>query len=93
MRTLITTIGQACRKCGTPVVKRTHKPNWKPKEKQPYYFMWWLKCLGCKNIYMVESAKVFTDYGRAELRAAEFQRNSDLDRELAARLERELPAK
>jgi hypothetical protein len=61
MTVKITCEGQPCRHCQTPVVKRTHKPQWKPKSDQPYYFLYWFVCPNrmCKAIYMVESAKVW----------------------------------
>lgn len=49
--------GQPCRNCGTPVVKRVPKKG-SVKEGQSYYFSWYLFCPGCKNMYMVEEAKV-----------------------------------
>lgn len=51
--------GQPCRKCSTPVNRRTHKLNWKPRAHQPYYFEWWFKCANpkCQTIYLVEEAK------------------------------------
>jgi ribonuclease HI len=57
--------GQPCRKCSTPVVKRTpRKKTLKPN--QTYYFAWYLFCPGCKSMYMVEEAKqeVTQDEGR-----------------------------
>lgn len=51
--------GQPCRKCGTPVVRTEHMPGFKPSPKQKYYFEWWLHCRGCRENYMVESAKRF----------------------------------
>ncbi len=51
--------GQPCRKCGTPVVKKEHKSNFKPKKNQPYYFLWWFRCNNCRTTYCVEEAKRF----------------------------------
>ncbi len=56
VNTKMTEVGQPCRKCNTPIVKRfpkkkTVKPN------QTYYFDWYLYCPGCKSMYMVEAAK------------------------------------
>ncbi len=52
----ITVEGQACRKCGTPVVKRTPRRR-KLKEGQMYYYSWYLHCSSCGTMYMVEEAK------------------------------------
>ncbi len=54
----ITTEGQPCRKCGTPVVKRTPKRK-KRKKGQEYYFEYYFNCPDCGNNYMVEAAKRF----------------------------------
>jgi len=51
----ITEVGQPCRKCGTPVVKKI--PKRKPKPDQAYYYEYYLQCPECETIYMVESAK------------------------------------
>ena len=53
----ITEGGQPCRHCNTGVVICHHKPAWKPKPNQAYYYDYWLKCPACRTIYMVESAK------------------------------------
>jgi hypothetical protein len=50
--------GQACRKCGTAVVKKTPK-NKKKRLKQAYYYEWYLYCPGCDTMYMVDEAKRF----------------------------------
>tara|TARA_B100000424_G_C22929112_1_gene494272 strand:- start:723 stop:1613 length:891 start_codon:yes stop_codon:yes gene_type:complete len=50
--------GQACRKCGTAVVKKTPK-NKKKRLKQSYYYEWYLYCPGCDTMYMVDEAKRF----------------------------------
>jgi ribonuclease HI len=52
----ITYVGQSCRKCGTPVIKKIPKSKHKPN--QPYYYEWYLYCPGCATMYMVEEAKV-----------------------------------
>lgn len=52
----MTQVGQPCRKCQTPVEKRTPKKK-KQKSDQTYYFEWYLFCPGCKSMYMVEEAK------------------------------------
>jgi ribonuclease HI len=54
----ITEEGQLCRKCSTPVVKRTPK---KPKKTQTYYFEYYLYCPKCQAMYMVEEAKRLSD--------------------------------
>lgn len=48
--------GQPCRKCNTPVVKRTPKKK-TVKADQTYYYDWYLYCSGCKSMYMVDAAK------------------------------------
>ena len=75
----ITEEGQACRNCGTAVVKREHPQGWKPKTGQPYYFKWWLMCRNCRALYMIESAKV-------QLRP---EPQADVDEQFRKRLERE----
>lgn len=54
--------GQACRKCGTPVVKRGHKPG-ASHANRAYYFEWWFACTNprCNTLYMVEDAKRFVE--------------------------------
>jgi ribonuclease HI len=65
-RTKITEEGQPCRRCQTPVVRRTHgstPPH--PKAKGGgYWFEWWFYCPKCGALYMVEKAKrFFTELG------------------------------
>nr|WP_129678213.1 ribonuclease HI [Candidatus Chloroploca sp. Khr17] len=55
----MTRAGQACRKCGTPVVKQV--PRKQPKATQSYYFEYYLYCPSCHAMYMVEDAKRFFD--------------------------------
>jgi ribonuclease HI len=55
-KTRILAEGQPCRKCGTPVVKRTPRKR-AIKPNQTYYFAWYLYCPACKSMYMVEQAK------------------------------------
>lgn len=57
----ITQVGQPCRKCGSPVVKRV--PKRKKKPNQAYYFEYYLQCPNCETIYMVEEAKRSIDQG------------------------------
>jgi len=48
--------GDACRKCGTSVVKKqTKKKEVKPG--QNYYYEYFLLCPNCKTMYLVEEAK------------------------------------
>ena len=54
--TKMTQVGQPCRKCQTPVEKRTPKKK-KQKPGKTYYFEWYLFCPGCKSMYMVDEAK------------------------------------
>lgn len=51
--------GQPCRKCSTPVIKRT--PQKKPKPGQEYFFEYYLFCLGCGTMYMVDEAKRYME--------------------------------
>ncbi len=51
--------GQPCRKCSTPVIKRT--PQKKPRPGQEYFFEYYLYCPGCKTMYMVEEAKRYVE--------------------------------
>ena len=57
MATKITQVGQPCRKCNTPVVRKEPKS----RSKGAYYFAWYLSCPDCKTMYMVEEAKVYRD--------------------------------
>lgn len=48
--------GDACKKCGTSVIKKpTKKKEVKPG--QTYYYEYFLLCPNCKTMYMVEEAK------------------------------------
>ena len=47
--------GQPCRKCATPVVKKT--PRKKHKPGQTFYYEYYYYCPSCKTMYMVEEAK------------------------------------
>jgi len=51
-----TQVGEACRKCGTAIIRRNPKRK-KLKQKQTYYYEWYLYCPNCKAMYMVEEAK------------------------------------
>lgn len=57
MKVRITRVGQPCRRCGEKVIKKT--PNAKLREGQEYYYKWYLYCPKCRNMYMVETAKVY----------------------------------
>ena len=48
--------GDACRKCGTSVIKKTPKRKI-PKPGQTYYYEYYLLCPGCKTMYLLEEAK------------------------------------
>jgi ribonuclease HI len=48
--------GDACRKCGTSVVKKPTKKKI-PKAGQSYYYEYFLLCPNCKTIYLLEEAK------------------------------------
>lgn len=55
--------GDECKKCGTPVVKRIPK-NRKIKDKNKYYYEYYLLCPQCSSQYNVESAKREIDKGQ-----------------------------
>ncbi|HVA45632.1 MAG TPA: ribonuclease HI [Pirellulales bacterium] len=74
----IVTEGQACRKCGTPVVKRTTRRR--AKATQTYRFSWYLFCPKCKAMYMVEEAK--QPIGGDEAGAAEAARQPNRNGQL-----------
>lgn len=59
-RTKIVREGQACRKCGLPVVRCEHGTPQKYKAGRGWY-EWWLRCPGCKTDYFDEAAKRFFD--------------------------------
>ena len=48
--------GQPCRKCLTPLTKRSPKQR-EPKPGQSYYYEYYFYCPGCKAMYMAEEAK------------------------------------
>lgn len=60
MKHNITTAGQPCEHCKTPVEKK-NRTNMKTKPGQEYYFLYWFYCPNCKAIYHVEDAKVYCD--------------------------------
>lgn len=51
----ITREGQPCRKCSTPVIKKTPRQRLKPN--QQYYYEYYLYCPDCQTTYTVEEAK------------------------------------
>jgi ribonuclease HI len=51
----VTRVGQPCRKCGEPVVRR--EPRTRRKQGKSYYYEYYLFCPGCRTIYMVDEAK------------------------------------
>jgi len=57
-------VGDRCRKCNTPIIKKIPKRK-KMKEGQDYYYDYYLFCPNCKAMYMVDEAKRFiTSDGR-----------------------------
>jgi ribonuclease HI len=48
--------GQPCRKCLTPVIKKTPRKK-TPKQGQSYYYEYLFLCPNCKTMYMVDDAK------------------------------------
>lgn len=51
----MTEIGQACRHCKTPVVKKVPE---KRSPKKAYWYEYYLYCPGCKRMYMLEAVKI-----------------------------------
>jgi ribonuclease HI len=52
----VTVEGDACRKCGTSVVKKPTKKK-VAKPGQTYYYEYFLLCPSCKTMYLLEEAK------------------------------------
>ncbi len=52
----ITEEGQPCRKCSTPVVKKTPRKK-TPKPGKSYYYEYFFLCTNCKTMYFVDEAK------------------------------------
>lgn len=48
--------GDCCKKCNTPVIKKSPKKK-KIKSNQTYYYEYYLFCPSCKTMYMVEDGK------------------------------------
>ena len=69
--------GEPCRKCQTPLIKRTTKRK-KRKAGQTYYFKWILCCPNCRSIYMVEEAKCFIDADGEDLGGKDIDSNGSL---------------
>lgn len=59
MKAKITGKGSECPKCRELMDRCSHKPEWKPKENQPYYFGFWDRCTPCRHVQHYEAAKVF----------------------------------
>ena len=57
-KTKMTHVGQPCRKCGTPVVRREGKATDKRKNGS-YYYEWWLRCLQCGTNYFLPENRRF----------------------------------
>jgi uncharacterized protein with PIN domain len=53
----ITSVGQACKKCWTPVEKAI--PKKKNTKNKSYYYEYYLTCPNCKTNYFVDEAKVY----------------------------------
>lgn len=51
----ITEVGQPCRHCETPVVRKQGRKRCKPG--RSYFYEWFLRCPKCKALYMVEAAR------------------------------------
>ena len=56
----ITAIGEPCRKCGTPVVKRVPKLQ----TTKAYRYNYYLYCEPCDVQYMINSEKVMLNKGK-----------------------------
>lgn len=51
-------IGDLCRKCSTPLIRRETK---KHKANAAYWYEWYLVCTSCQRMYLVEEAKIQRD--------------------------------
>lgn len=49
-------IGDPCRFCATPLVRRNTK---KSKKDSAYYYPWYLHCSACNRMFYIEEAKVY----------------------------------
>ncbi len=72
--------GGFCPKCKELMQRVKHGPNWKPKDRQPYYFAYWDKCRNCRHMQHYEIAKVLTNdqTGRMAKKEAESRSLSEL---------------
>ncbi|HMN12936.1 MAG TPA: ribonuclease HI [Bellilinea sp.] len=52
-------VGDPCRKCGTPVIKKNPKRSVKPE--QTYYYEYYFLCPSCGTMYLTDKAKRFLD--------------------------------
>lgn len=59
MKSQIAGTGKNCPKCRKLMVRCEHKPGWKPKPNQPYYFLYWDYCKKCRHLQHYEAAKVY----------------------------------
>lgn len=55
-KTKVESVGDKCRKCGEPVIKKSPKTK-KNKVNQSYYYEYYLFCPSCKTMYMTEDGK------------------------------------
>ncbi|MBS0645166.1 MAG: ribonuclease HI [Verrucomicrobia bacterium] len=55
-KTKVSAEGDACRKCGTSVLKKPTKKK-AAKPRQTYYYEYFLLCPSCKTMYLLEEAK------------------------------------
>jgi ribonuclease HI len=65
-KTKIREVGQPCRSCQNPVIKKAPKKK-TLKPDQAYYYAWYLFCPGCQKRYMVEEAKREVSDGRRRI--------------------------
>lgn len=72
--------GQPCRKCGTPVVRRTPKRT--KNRGKLYVYLFYLYCVGCRTLYLVDAAK--TDPNRADARREKLSPGGSPARSMAA---------
>lgn len=65
-RSIIVGKGQACPKCGQPMQRLAHPPDWRPKPDAPYHFAYWDRCSPCMRLQHYEDAKVLRRTGPAK---------------------------
>lgn len=65
-----------CPKCKQTMQRRKHRPEWKPKENQPYYFDYWDYCVQCAYTQHYEIAKryIVSDIDPLEMEFREIMR-------------------